>query len=165
MRRPLVAGAAVVLIMACAAAILARPANAAGRAYTVAQVRAGLSRDPRGWIDRTIFVRGVVMRCLRVEGCYGTPAGIPSIGLVDGIPIVEAPRTMVLSQSLPLLLERDPLRAYLRRAPFIRAVLPTPQRLSLTQAAVYRVRLSVLAPCSVERINTPCIVAYLVDAA
>jgi hypothetical protein len=92
--------------------------TSAGAIYTVARVRAGLARTPQAWIGRTILVRGLVIRCRLVEGCVALPPGIPRVGLVDGIPIIEMPRAAVLSQALPLQVGEDPLRSFLRLITF-----------------------------------------------
>ncbi len=161
MRRALFALITLALV-ATVAATATRPAPVA-TVYTVAQVRAGLARNPGAWVGRTILVRALIMQCRRVEGCSAIPTGIPRMGLVDGIPIIEMPRATVLSQSLPLQIEQDPLRAFLRRAPLLDRVVSPPRRLSLAQAATYPVRLVVLTPCAVESSRQPCIAALLTD--
>ncbi len=161
MRRALFALVTLALV-AAGAAIATRPAPAAA-VYTVAQVRAGLASNSGAWIGRMVLVRGLIMQCRRVEGCSAIPAGIPRVGLVDGIPIIEMPRATVLSQSLPLQIERDPLRDALRRVPLLGRVVPPPRRLSLAQPATYPVRLVVLRPCTVSNSRLPCVAAVLSD--
>lgn len=153
---------ALLAAVAAAVAVATRSAPAV-TVYTVAQVRARLARDPGAWIGHTVLVRGLVMRCQRVEGCSVIPPGIPRVGLIDGIPIIEMPRETVLSQSLPLQLERDPVRDTLRRIPLLGRVVPPPRRLSLAQPAAYPVRLVVLNPCTVAGSRLPCVAASLAD--
>jgi len=153
---------ALAAVIVAGVAVVTRPAPAS-TVYTVAQVRAGLAHNPGAWIGHTVLVRGVIMRCLRVEGCDAIPQGIPRVGLVDGIPIIEMPRATVLSQSLPLLFERDPLRAFLRRMPLPRGLVPPPRRLDLTGADTYAIRLVTLTPCAVANSRLPCVAASLTD--
>jgi len=68
---------AVAIIMA-----MGRQPSSTEAVYTVAQARAGLARNPRAWIGRTILVRGLVIQCRLVEGCVALPPGIPRVGLV-----------------------------------------------------------------------------------
>ncbi len=149
------------LVVVLARAVVTRPSPAREIVYTVAQVRAGLSRSPGRWVGRTVLVRGSVVGCRRREGCLAPLAGIPAEGLVDGIPIIEMPRTTVLSLALPLQVEQDPLWAFLRRVPPLRQIVPAPPRLFTAQPATYRVRLVVLTPCALERVNTSCVAALL----
>ena len=135
-----------------------------GAVYTVAQVRAGLARNPRAWVGRTILVRGLVIRCRLVEGCVALPPGIPRVGLVDGIPIIEMPRAAVLSQALPLRISENPLWSFLRLIPLLRGVVPASRQLSPAQPTAYRVRLIVETPCAVANSRASCVVASLVDA-
>lgn len=137
--------------------------TSAGAVYTVARVRAGLARTPQAWIGRTILVRGLVIRCRLVEGCVALPPGIPRVGLVDGIPIIEMPRAAVLSQALPLQVGEDPLRSFLRLIPLLRGVVPAPRQPSPAQPTTYRVRLIVETPCAVANSHTSCVVASLID--
>ncbi|MDQ2827476.1 MAG: hypothetical protein M3Y74_00275 [Chloroflexota bacterium] len=140
-----------------------RRLTSAGAVYTVARVRAGLARNPQAWVGRTILVRGLVIRCRLVEGCIALPPGIPRVGLVDGIPIIEMPRAAVLSQALPLQVGEDPLRSFLRLIPLLRGVVPAPRQPSPAQPTTYRVRLIVETPCAVANSHTSCVVASLID--
>jgi len=143
--------------------VMGHQPTSAGAVYTVARVRAGLARTPQAWIGRTILVRGLVIRCRLVEGCVALPPGIPRVGLVDGIPIIEMPRAAVLSQALPLQVGEDPLRSFLRLIPLLRGVVPAPRQPSPAQPTTYRVRLIVETPCAVANSHTSCVVASLID--
>ncbi len=143
--------------------VMGHQPTSAGAVYTVARVRAGLARNPQAWVGRTILVRGLVIRCRLVEGCIALPPGIPRVGLVDGIPIIEMPRAAVLSQALPLQVGEDPLRSFLRLIPLLRGVVPAPRQLSPAQPTTYRVRLIVETPCAVANSHTSCVVASLID--
>ncbi len=158
MRRIVLVLAALALVVAIIMATGQRP-TPAGAVYTVAQVRAGLARNPRAWVGRTILVRGLVMRCRLVEGCVALPPGIPRVGLVDGIPIIEMPRAAVLSQALPLQVGEDPFRSFLRLIPLLRRVVPTPRQLSPAQPTTYRVHLIVETPCAAANSRASCVVA------
>jgi hypothetical protein len=163
MRRIALVLAALALVVAIIMATGQRPIPA-DAVYTVAQVRAGLLHNSGAWVGRTLLVRGLVIRCRLVEGCVALPPGIPRVGLVDGIPIIEMPRMAVLSQALPLQVEEDPFRLFLRRIPLLRGVVPAPRQLSPAQPATYRVRLIVQTPCAVANSRASCVVASLVDA-
>ena len=144
--------------------VVGRQPTPAGAVYTIGQVRAGLARHPWAWVGRTILVRGLVIRCRLVEGCVALPPGIPRVGLVAGIPIIEMPRAAVLSQALPLQVEEDPFRSFLRLIPLLRRVVPAPRQLSPIQPTTYRVRLIVETPCAVANSRMSCVVASHVDA-
>lgn len=161
-RRAALVLAALTLAIAIIIAIGRQPSSTEA-VYTVAQTRAGLARNPRAWIGRTILVRGLVIQCRLVEGCVALPPGIPRVGLVDGIPIIEMPRVAVLSQALPLRVDEDPLRLLLRRLPLLRGIVPAPRQLSTAQSATYRVRLIVETPCAVANSPASCVVASLTD--
>jgi len=155
--------AALALVVAIIMATGQRP-TPAGAVYTVAQARAGLARNPRAWVGRTILVRALVIRCRLVEGCVALPPGIPRVGFVDGIPIIEMPRAAVLSQALPLQVGEDPFRSFLRRIPLLHGVIPAPRQLSPAHPATYRVRLIVETPCAAANSHASCVVASLIDA-
>jgi hypothetical protein len=48
----------IALLAGLVAAVVGRPSSPAGPVYTVAQVRAGLARQPGAWAGRTLLVRG-----------------------------------------------------------------------------------------------------------
>ncbi len=47
------------LLAGLVAAVAGRPFSPAGSVYTVAEVRAGLARQPASWTGRTVLVRGI----------------------------------------------------------------------------------------------------------
>jgi len=51
----------IALLAGLVAAVVGRPSSPAGPVYTVAQVRAGLARQPAAWAGRTVLVRGVAV--------------------------------------------------------------------------------------------------------
>jgi len=71
-RRRVAATLAVVLGMALLAGLVTagarRPSSLAGPVYTVAQVRAGLARQPAAWAGRTLLVRGVAVESFWATG-------------------------------------------------------------------------------------------------
>src|SRR5436309_1308503 len=62
-------GAVAVVGLALPVARHLAPAGSTGPLYTVAQVVAGLVKQPRAWAGRTVTVRGMVAAL-----AYGTPA-------------------------------------------------------------------------------------------
>src|SRR2546423_15581034 len=90
---PLIAAGGVGLIQ------VARSHTALDRVYTVAQVRAGLARNPRAWVGRTVLVRGtmgvMVFACpYGGDGfkCGGLRWGEPDPGAPGRQPPVHGPR-------------------------------------------------------------------------
>jgi hypothetical protein len=136
------------LIAVCGAALTTARQLAGSRVYSVAQVQRQLARDARGWLGRTILVRGMVA---------GEPAyhPAPSLVAVDAAAPVDP---------LPLAWAGvDPLRTYLRRLPVLDSLAPPTQAVRWGVGAVYRIRLRA-APagsCAVP----PCYQALLLDAA
>jgi hypothetical protein len=94
-------------------------------------VQANLARSPATWVGRTILVQGTVVA--------GNPVDYPSPNLVD----VDALATV---DPLPVVrLGPDPLRAFLRRLPWLGSLAPAAQTIRWDEVAVYRVQLRVQA--------------------
>jgi hypothetical protein len=106
---------------------LARPPDH-GPIYTVAQVQLLLARDARAWVGRTILLQGMVA---------GEPAYYPSPSLVDATANAAV-------DPLPLAwADPDPLRAFLRRLPWLGRLVPRAQPMRWGEVAVYRVQVRV----------------------
>ena len=58
-------------LLAALVAVAAPHGSGGGPIYTVAQARAGLTRQPRAWVGRTVLVRGQLI----VAGCAGSCFG------------------------------------------------------------------------------------------
>ncbi len=58
----------IALLAGLVAAVVGRPSSPAGPVYTVAQVRAGLARQPAAWAGRTLLVRGSATQTLWAIG-------------------------------------------------------------------------------------------------
>src|SRR2546423_12024768 len=97
-------GPALAGILACG---VGRGAGDAHRVYAVAQVQAGLVRDPKVWVNRTVLVRGRIMQGYWMSGrvrftwgladyCAATPSGCPS----DSPPGLLIPRGTVVHLGL-----------------------------------------------------------------
>ncbi len=56
------------LLAGLVTAVVRRPSSLAGPVYTVAQVRAGLARQPAAWAGRTLLVRGVAVESFWLTG-------------------------------------------------------------------------------------------------
>jgi len=128
-------------------------AGGRGRVYGVSQVIAGLNRDPRAWVGRTVLVRGAGLRLL--PGCGAGHWCLE--GLYE--PAARRRGAVLLLEPGPA----DPLVARLRRVPILDGVAPLPQRLRGGAAAVYRVRFQAAPRQSCDA--RPCVTAILVDAA
>ncbi len=62
------------------AAVAGHPSSPAGPVYTVAQVRAGLARQPAAWVGRTVLVRGIAILSFWPIGSAGgssVPCALP----------------------------------------------------------------------------------------
>jgi hypothetical protein len=102
-------------------------AGSQGAMYTVGEVQADLARSPATWVGRTILVQGTVVA--------GNPVDYPSPSLVD----VDA---LAVVDPLPLVrLGPDPLRAFLRRLPWLGSLAPAAQTIRWDKVAVYHVQL------------------------
>ncbi len=56
------------LLAGLVAAVVGRPSSPAGPVYTVAQVRAGLARQPAAWAGRTLLMRGIAAKTFWATG-------------------------------------------------------------------------------------------------
>jgi hypothetical protein len=154
-----VAGLALAGVLAC---IVGRGTTDAHRVYTVAQVQAGLARDPKVWVNRTVLVRGRIMQGYWMRGrvgvtwglaeyCAATPSGCP----FDSPPGGLIPRGTVVhlglrsdgldseNRYLPMLtLVPQPAGAwvlFLRRIPLVASIVPTPQHIQWGTLATYQI--------------------------
>lgn len=153
-------------------------------AYTVAQLQARISADPRAWIGRTVQVHATAYSLLsmnfwddlfgqgqqssighgataqavaRAIHCAGNTTWCIPYGLVDDIRQRGAvPYLRVVPQS-------DPFRSMLRQTPILSAFAPRAQSVSEAVPRVYRVRILSAPPCNA----TPCAIAtvQLLDTA
>lgn len=133
---------------ASAAAIGAGHGNHA-RVYSLAVVQAGLARSPEAWVGRTIMVRGMVVT--------GSPADYPSPSLMDA-DAAAAVDPLPLARAGP-----DPLRAFLRRLPWLGSLASGAQAIRWDEVAIYRVQLRVQVRAHCDGIR--CYEAVLLDAA
>jgi hypothetical protein len=129
-----------------------------GRVYPVAQVQAGLDRNPRLWVGRTVLVYGVVIGCPPGYPCLITPAGT-----VENALGLASSSSVPLAQALHLDWEpQDPWLMALRQVPLLGRLVPAPQALCMEGPADYRVRLVSVKPCGIP--SSLCIHARLLDA-
>ncbi len=124
--------------------ILAAPATV----YTVAQVRAGMIRQPRSWVGRTVLVRA---RAFPLG--TGCPPSIPwctNVVLTDSDSLLST-STLVAIAAGPT--RPDPLVSLLRRVPLADRMIRQPQQVDWSHVVTYRVHLSAqsfspcIAPC------------------
>jgi hypothetical protein len=126
--------------------------------YSVAQVQARLARHADAWNGRTIRVRGVVSGCpYRFPG----PCASWQPELRDPAPrSSEADAGLLL---VPIPARANALTALLRRIPWVRALMRSPQVVQWGVAATYQVQLQVMAGSHCG--GGPCYTVLLLDAA
>ena len=136
---------------------VARSHTALDRVYTVAQVRAGLARNPRAWVGRTVLVHGtlVVMAfaCPDVGGFKCTPIQWEELD-----PDAPGPQPLILAPA-----PASPLLALVHRIPLVGPLMPWPQPLR-EGPGVYRVQLRAPSHCPFPSANPSCASALLLDA-
>jgi hypothetical protein len=144
------------LIGACLVAA-ARNHRDQPQAYSIAQVRTGLDRQPAAWLHRSLRVRAipVLRRCLAWE----TPGPICQLW---GPALVGAERSSAV-EPLPLAWGEAPaVFAFLRHQSVLGNLVPPPQSIRWATPGVYRIRLRA-APCFAPGL-APCYQAVIVDA-
>jgi hypothetical protein len=154
-------GLALAGILACS---VGRGIVDAHRVYTVMQVQAGLARDAKVWVNRTVLVRGRIMQGYWMRGrvgftwglaeyCATTPLGCPSDSPPGGL---IPPGTVVHlglrsdgldseNHYLPILiLVPQPAGAsllFLRRNPLVASIVPAPQYVQWGTLATYQIHI------------------------
>jgi hypothetical protein len=108
-------GVAGLIVVACAPAMTTPKRAGPDPVYSVAALRERLARDGRGWIGRTVLVRGVFANCGPSNGepayCLTpSPAGRDAASAIDPLPLALA-RT-------------DPLTELLRHVPVLASLVP-----------------------------------------
>jgi hypothetical protein len=141
-RALLIASLGLVLVAVLAMVVLDRPFHRSP-VYSVADVRSHLLEDPRGWLGRTLLVRGeTIARGCREEAGTLVLCSPQVVSLTD-------PDPTLAGASLPLVSARpDPVLTIVRHLPLVRSVAVPPQVVRWGQVAVYRVQLRTLADTS-----------------
>jgi len=150
MKSLLVGVAAVALTVALLFVVETRILTAPSTVYTVAQARAGMMRQPRSWVGRTVLVRA---RAFPLGA--NCPPSIPwctNVVLADGDALLST-STLVAIAAGPT--RPDPLVSLLRRVPLVDRMIRQPQQVDWSHVATYRVHLSVqsFSPCIAPCIN------------
>lgn len=131
---------ALLLVAGLAAAAVGRTADRPA-VYSVAALASQLTHHPRGWLGRTVLVRGVA----QVTGIHTFRPGCeqsPLCVVVQPAWRLDDPETPDLVGSLPLRWgDPDPLRALLRGLPLIGRLAPPPQVADPGMTALYRIQL------------------------
>jgi len=96
MRRVVLLALGLVLVAGLVAAVVGR--RAPERVYTVAQVRAGLARQPAAWAGRTLLVRGIAAAS---SWDVGVGPGVNAIQFCGTRPIGSAPQPCELPLAAP----------------------------------------------------------------
>ena len=162
--------AAILLALALAAGVLLAVGSLRatdGTEYSVVEINARLTRDPSGWLGRTVEVVGTPLSTT-TGVCGGSAAsGFPCPHLAQiGRELLDATVDYHSSPStiLPIVPgPADPSLATLRRVPLFGLLLPRQQTYGTRGVATYRVQLQT-APC-MDRSPLPCYVGVLLDAA
>ena len=128
------------------------------RVYTVAQVRAGLARNPRAWVGRTVLVRGtmVVMVFACPYGGDGFKCGALQWEELD--PDAPGPQPLILAPA-----SASPLLTFLQRLPLVGSSMPSAQPLR-EGPGVYRIQLRAPSHCPFPAANPSCASALLLDS-
>ena len=136
---------------------VARSDTALDKVYTVAQVRAGLARNPRAWVGRTVLVRGtmVVMVFACPYGGDGFKCGALQWEELD--PDAPGPQPLILAPA-----PASPLLALVHRLPLVGPLMPWPRPLREGPGA-YRVQLRAASHCPFPSANPSCASALLLD--
>jgi hypothetical protein len=126
------------------------------RVYTVAEMLAGLDRQPDAWLGRVVRVRGMALSsgCLAWDAGGSAPCRDRAAYLLGG----DGASVLQVTGHAP-----DPLVAALRRLPLVGRLVPGPLVVRWGALATYQVRLQV-APAAVCDAS-PCYGALLLDAA
>jgi len=149
MKSLLVGTLSIVLTVALLFVIEIRILATPSAVYTVAQARAGMIRQPRSWVGRTVLVRA---RAFPLGA--NCPPSIPwctNVVLTDGDSLLSTTPTLVTMAAGPA--RPDPLVSLLRRVPLVDRLIAQPQQVDWSHVATYRVHLSTqsfspcIAPC------------------
>lgn len=145
------------LILAICCVIAAVCMEDHGPVYSVAELRAQLAHDPRGWVGRTVRVRGRATACaIRIDRGY--------FRCMPRQPRLDDPSTDATTE--PLLLawaDPGPVLTAMRRVPLLGNLLPAPQQVDWGAVVTYRVQLRTATRGSCG--GTACYEALVLDAA
>jgi len=145
--------------------------------YSVAEVKAGLARQPTVWVGRVVLTRGIVV--IIHHSLFGAGLALSSVGppqttvLVPDIPTLPHTEAALLSYifnaqtDTVLLLRPQPTNSTtivttLRRIPIVGKLLPQPRHVTSYVPSIYRLQL--LAPQQ-SCLHNQCADAVLLDAA
>ncbi len=181
----------IALLAGLVASVVGRPSSPAGPVYTVAQVRAGLARQPGAWAGRTLLVHGVAFESSWVGRSSGGGSWCPSsivgpqscplaapngvtlyLKLVDDSvrldpkrPFFIPPQANMLTLDLAMQpVAPNPLIALARRVPPLTRFLPTPRQVPGGVSHLYRVRLRSAGTTSCNGFPFACAIGVLLDA-
>ncbi len=178
------------LLAGLVAAVTGRPSSPPGPVYTVAEVRAGLARQPAAWAGRTLLVRGVAAESFWATGpttsmgqlCYLSPFTCPLIApngatvylTLTNDSVRSNPRRAFFTMGVPtntttLLLAvqhitPNPLITFARRLPPLARFLPIQGQVPGGVAHLYRIRLRSAGSTPCAGFSFACATGVLVDA-
>jgi len=182
------------LLVGLVAAVAGRPSSVTGPVYTVAEVRAGLARQPTAWAGRTLLVRGVAAGSFWVTGpttseayfcdpgsmaghLRSCPLAAPhggtvyltliddSIRLNPGYPLFILPHRTTTTLILAVQpVASNPLIVLARRLPPLARFLPTQGHVPGGVSRLYRVRLRPTGSAPCAPLSFTCATGVLVDA-
>jgi hypothetical protein len=152
--------AILIVLLLCGAAVLftlvpvrQRLTTGEGRPGTltgIAQVQAGLLRDPNRWLGRDLWVRGIGMACITYLNGSGSPCVTPQPSLLDPASPSLAPLPITAAAASPAL-------RLLRGLPLLGTRVPAAPTLQFGVLATYHIRIEPvdthgLAPSNVARL-------------
>jgi hypothetical protein len=181
------AAALLLLVLGCVAVLAARQQPDDSRIFTVAQVRAGIRREPAAWIGRIIRVRALVTGIVLQVPMHRRGGAVSSISVLVALPGPYCPTASIGCGTAPTFLASSPIStvqlsdtawpstaptllaavrsappwlALVRRIPGMGGLFAQPQSVSLIGVATYRLRLLSTSGC-----HQMCTDAVLLDAA
>ena len=113
-----------------------RAGETAAPVYTVAQIRANMTRHSAAWANRTVRVRGTLQGPFIFCGAT-TPCPVAPMGLVDdGNGIIGSNQYLAVEQG-----RADGVWSFFRHIPLLGALMPAPQRLRFGLTGTYLLQL------------------------
>jgi hypothetical protein len=129
----------------------------AGPVYSMAALDGGLVRRPRAWLGRTLRVHALLGgKCTAMAGLYTQSCASWELALTDPAGDQDIVPLPLAWGAAP------PLIAALRRLPLLKLLVPAPQVVHSSAAAIYRIRLQTTSCTALD--GPVCYGALLLDA-
>lgn len=174
--RAWIGGSLTVVVITTGGVMMGTSPRTRAHVYSVAEVKAGLARQPTAWTGRVVLTRGVIVTIH--HSLFGAGLALSSVGppqttvLVPDIPTLPHTETALLSYifnaqtDTVLLLRPQPTNATaivaaLGRISIVGKLLPQPRHVTSYTPSIYRLQL--LAPQQ-SCLHNQCADAVLLDA-